>query len=221
MKKIRNPQELPGKTVERLSQYRRILFNSMAEGTNNIYSHELAGMMNLTPVQVRRDLMLIGYSGSQSKGYVIKDLVALIGRIIDSEQGQKIAIVGMGNLGRAITSYFSGKREKLHIVAAFDNDLQKTDRVIAGVPCHHITKFGEVIGKEGISIAVLTVAPEATHEVARLLLESGIRGILNYTSVPLTVPDQVYLEEYDIVTSLEKLAFLVKQRIEPGNTQAS
>ncbi len=203
--------QLPGKTVERLSQYRRILYNSIREGKTNIYSHELAKMMNLTPVQVRRDLMLIGYSGSQSKGYVIKDLVDLIGRIIDSKEGQKIIIVGMGNLGRAITSYFVGKREKLFIVAAFDNDLQKTDRIVAGVPCYHVNRLKEVIEKESIRIAVLTLAPEATHEVARKLLDAGIRGILNYTSVPLTVPPGIYLEEYDIVTSLEKLAYLVKQ----------
>ncbi len=204
------PQELPGKTVERLSQYRRILYNSIREGKTNIYSHELAKMMNLTPVQVRRDLMLIGYSGSQSKGYVVKDLVALIGRIIDSDKGQKIIIVGMGNLGRAITSYFAGKRDKLSIVAAFDNDLQKTDRVVAGIPCHHINQIKEIVTKEEVSIAVLTVSPEATYDVSKKLLEAGIKGILNYTSVPLTVPDGVHLEEYDIVTSLEKLAYLVK-----------
>lgn len=203
-------EELPGKTVERLSQYRRLLYNSISEGKINIFSHELARLMNLTPVQVRRDLMLIGYSGSQSKGYVIKDLIALIGKIIDSENGQRIAVIGMGNLGRAITSYFTGKREKLSIVAVFDNDPQKTDRIIAGVPCHHISKLKEIIPAENISIAVLTVAPAATYDVAKLLLDAGIKGILNYTSVPLTVPEGVFLEEYDIVTSLEKLAFHVK-----------
>ncbi|MDX9940865.1 MAG: redox-sensing transcriptional repressor Rex [Bacteroidales bacterium] len=204
-------EELPGKTVERLSQYRRLLFNSVELGKTNIYSHELARMMNLTPVQVRRDLMLIGYSGSQSKGYVIKDLISLIGKIIDSDTGQRIAIMGMGNLGRAITSYFTGKREKLSIVAAFDNDPQKYDRIIAGVPCYHINKLKEVVQKENIGIAILTVAPQATHEATKLMLEAGVKGILNYTSVPVSVPEGVFLEEYDIITSLEKLAFLVKK----------
>ncbi len=202
--------DLPGKTVERLSQYRRILFNSTARGKTNVYSHELAKMMNLTPVQVRRDLMLIGYGGSQSRGYLIKDLIALIGSIIDSEQGQNIAIVGIGNLGRAITSYFTGKRDKLAIVALFDNDLHKADRIIGGVPCYHISKLNAIIPEKKISIAVLTVAPEAAHDVAQLLMQAGVKGILNYTSVPLTVPDHIFLEEYDIITSLEKLAFLVK-----------
>lgn len=204
--------ELPGKTIERLSQYRRILYNSIREGKTNIYSHELAKMMNLTSVQVRRDLMLIGYSGSQSKGYVIKDLVALIGKIIDSKEGQKVIIVGMGNLGRAITSYFAGKRDKLTIVAAFDNDALKTDRIIAGIPCYHIKDVKNIIEKEQISIAILTVSPEVAHEVAKHLMDNGIKGLLNYTSVPLTVPDNIYLEEYDIITSLEKLAYLVKSK---------
>lgn len=203
-------QELPGKTIERLSQYRRILFNTMNQGKTNIYSHELASMMNLTSVQVRRDLMLIGYSGSQSKGYVVKDLVELIGNIIDSDKGEKIIIVGMGNLGRAITSYFSGKREKLSIVAAFDNDQNKTDRIVAGIPCYHVNRLSEVVEKEGVSIAILTVSPEAARDAAKMLLDAGVNAIMNYTSVPLTVPEGVHLEEYDMVTSLEKLAYLVK-----------
>ncbi len=207
--------ELPGKTIERLSQYRRILYNTINQGKANVYSHELAKMMNLTSVQVRRDLMLIGYSGSQSKGYIIKDLVKLIGSIIDSDKPLNVAIVGMGNLGRAITSYFSGKRDRLSIVAAFDNDTQKTKRIIAGVPCHHIHSIAEIAPKEDIRIAILTVAPEGAHEAARLIINAGIKGILNYTSVPLTVPENIYLVEYDIITSLEKLAFMVKH--EPDN----
>lgn len=183
----------------------------MSQGKTNVYSHELAKMMNLTPVQVRRDLMLIGYGGSQSKGYLIKDLIALIGEIIDSNQGQKIAIVGMGNLGRAITSYFSGKRDKLMIVAAFDNDPNKTDRVISGVPCYHISRIKEIISSQQIKIAILTVAPEAAQDTAKILQDSDIKGILNYTSVPIIMPNHIFLEEYDIVTSLEKLAYHVKQ----------
>lgn len=211
---LKKASELPGKTIERLSQYRRILLNSLNDGKTNIYSHELARMMNLTSVQVRRDLMLIGYSGSQSKGYIIKDLVKLISSIIDSKRPQNVAIVGMGNLGRAITSYFAGKRDRLSIVVAFDNDPQKTNRIIAGVRCHHINQIKEILPEMEIKIAILTVAPEGTYEVAKLLMDAGIKGILNYTSVPLTVPDDVHLEEYDIITSLEKLAFFVKQDME-------
>lgn len=202
--------DLPGKTVERLSQYRRILYSKSEDGKANIYSHELAKIMNLTPVQVRRDLMLIGYAGSQSKGYVIKDLINLVSEIIDAEGGTKMAVVGMGNLGRAIANYLHGKREKLSIVASFDNDLNKTDRIITGVPCHHENKIEEIVKKENITIAIITVAPEATQQVANKLLDAGVKGILNFTSVPLTVPEGIYLEEYDIITTLEKLAYMAK-----------
>jgi redox-sensing transcriptional repressor len=110
---------------------------------------------------------------------------------------------------------FSGKRDRLSIVAAaFDNDTQKTDRIIGGVPCHHVNQLKDVLPVENIKIAILTVAPEATYDVAKMLMDAGIKGILNYTSVPLTVPEGVFLEEYDIVTSLEKLAFFVKQDLE-------
>ncbi len=203
--------DLPGKTVERLSKYRRVLFDRIGEGKINIYSHELAGMMNLTSVQVRRDLMLIGYSGSQSTGYAIKDLIEVIGSIMDSNEGERIAIIGMGDLGRSITNYFKGKREKLEIVASFDNNPKKIGRKIAGVPCYDENEMTEIIKNENISIAVITVPSEATKLVAQKLLQTGIKGILNFTSEPLTVPEGVYLEEYDIITSLEKLAYFVNK----------
>jgi len=201
--------DLPIKTIERLSQYRRLLLNRLASGRSNVFSHELASWLNLTSVQVRRDLMLIGCTGSQSKGYSISDLVSRIGRIIDRDSTQRIAVIGMGNLGRAITSYFSGKRDKLSIVAVFDNDTQKTDRIISGVPCYHINHIKEKIKLEGIRIAILTVTPSVAQDVAKILVESGIKGILNYTSVPISVPPDVFLEDYDMVTSLEKLAYFV------------
>ncbi|MFW5793211.1 MAG: redox-sensing transcriptional repressor Rex [Bacteroidota bacterium] len=211
MKKSEPDNEIPAKTIERLSQYRRLLITFAGDDKKNIYSHELAKIMNLTPVQVRRDLMLIGYSGSQNKGYLINNLIELIGSIIDSKEGEKIIIIGMGNLGRAITSYFLGKREKLNIVAAFDNDSYKTNRVISGVKCYDISRLKEIINKENVSIAVLTVAPEAAENTCKLLVNTNIKGILNYTTIPLKVPESIHLEEYDMITSMEKLAYFVKE----------
>lgn len=203
--------EIPEKTIERLSHYRRFLFRCLDEGKGNIFSHQLAALMHNTPEQVRRDFMLIGYSGSQSKGYDIRSLIDLISSIIDTPEGQKVAIVGMGNLGRAIVSYFSGKRAKLSIIAAFDNDLEKTNRIIAGIHCYHIEKMAELIKKENISIGVITVPSESAIDTVNLLVKAGIKGILNYTSAPLKVPNNVFLEEYNIITSLEKVAYFSKK----------
>ncbi len=202
--------KLPEKTVERLSEYRRTLLNCMSEGKTNIFSHELAKMHNITAVQVRRDIMFIGYTSSQRKGYDIKEMIDVIGNILDAQTGLNVAIVGIGNLGRAITSYFSGKRSKLNIVAAFDNDPEKTDRVIAGVPSYHISKIPEIVKENNISIGIITVPSDFASEIAKSLISAGIKGILNFTSVPLNVPENVYLENSDMITLLEKVAYFVK-----------
>jgi len=106
---------LPDKTVERLSQYRRNLLICKERGKTHIFSHEIANIHNITPVQVRRDIMLIGYTGTLRKGYNVEELVDLIGEILDKQEGQNVAIIGAGNLGRAIMKYFHNQREKLRM----------------------------------------------------------------------------------------------------------
>jgi len=111
---------LPEKTIERLSEYRRILLDCLAQGQTHIFSHELASLNHITAVQVRRDMMLMGFSSMQRKGYNIKELIGAIGNLIDTSDGLNVAVLGVGNMGKAITGYFRGKRSKLNIVATFD-----------------------------------------------------------------------------------------------------
>lgn len=203
---------LPEKTVERLSEYRRTLLNCLARGKTHIFSHELAQLHNITAVQVRRDIMFIGYSSSQRKGYDVNELVEVIGKIIDSEEGLNVAVIGMGNLGRAITHYFIGKRSKLNIVAVFDVDQNKIGRVISGVKCYSIQELAAVIEELKISIVLLTVPAEAAVSTTEKIISAGVHGLLNFTTVPLNVPDNVFLEEYDMITSLEKIAYFVKAK---------
>ncbi|MFW5877806.1 MAG: redox-sensing transcriptional repressor Rex [bacterium] len=203
--------KLPGKTIERLSQYRRILLNCLSSGKTHIYSHELANMLNLTAVQVRRDIMLMGYSTSLKKGYDINELIKVIGTILDTRKGQNVAVVGVGNFGRAITGYFTGKRSKLNIVATFDTDPSKINRVISGVNCYPVQQLSQMIKELDITIAILTVPPDHAESVAESLVIAGIKGILNFTSVPLNISGNVYLEDYDMITSIEKVAYFVKK----------
>ena len=207
-------KHLPHKTVERLSQYRRALLLILSKEKTHVFSHEIAQMLHITPVQVRRDLMLIGYSGNLRKGYDIKELIELIGKIIDTDKGQRVAVVGLGNLGKAIISYFRGKRTKLTIVAAFDVNPEKIDRIYNGVPCHHTDLLPKIIRQENITIGIITVPAEQAAPVAETLVLSGIKGILNFTPKPLNVSPYVYLEEYDMITSLEKVAFFAKKNDE-------
>jgi redox-sensing transcriptional repressor len=204
-------RKLPEKTIERLSQYRRALLISLSKKKQHIFSHELAAILHLTPVQVRRDIMLIGYSGTLRQGYEIRELIHLIGNILDSEQGLKVAVIGLGNMGRAMISYFNGKRTKLTIVAAFDINPEKVNRVYAGVPCYHIDMLNKIIKNENIPIAIMTVPGEEAARVTETLVLAGIKGLLNYTSTPVNVPGNIYLQEYDMITSLEKIAYFVKR----------
>jgi redox-sensing transcriptional repressor len=207
-------KNLPHKTVERLSQYRRSLLMILSKEKTHVFSHEIAQMLHITPVQVRRDLMLIGYSGNLRKGYDIKELIELIGRIIDSEKGQRVGVIGMGNLGKAIISYFKGKRSKLSIIAAFDINPEKINRVYDGVACYHISQLTDIIRQNNISIGIIAVPSEEAPAIAEILVLAGVKGVLNFTPKPLNVPPYVYLEEYDMITSLEKVAFFAKKNDE-------
>ncbi len=202
---------LPGKTVERLSEYRRQLLGCLAENKNYIFSHDLAALLHITAVQVRRDLMLIGYSSVLRKGYDIKELIDTIGRIIDSGEGLNVAIIGIGNLGRAVTGYFRGKRSKLNVVASFDNDPQKVNKVVSGVKCYHVQDMEQIIKELNIKIAIMTVPADYAKSILEQVVRFGIKGILNFTTIPLKVPSGVYLEEYDMITSMEKVAYFVKE----------
>ncbi len=201
---------LPEKTIERLSEYRRTLFRCLDEGKSHIFSHELAGLHNITAVQVRRDIMFIGYTSQGRKGYNISELISVIAGIIDPSDILNIAIVGYGNLGKAISSYLVNKRPKLKIVAAFDIDPKKIGSSNSAVACYSVERLREIISQHDISLALLTVPADAAKQMSKILVASGIKGILNFTTVNLSVPQEIYLEEYDMITSLEKVAYFVK-----------
>lgn len=203
-------KKLPEKTVERLSQYRRVLLKVAEEGKNHIFSHELANLLHITSVQVRRDIMLIGHTGTLRKGYEITELVRSIGEIIDCKKEQKVAVIGAGNLGKAIMGYLKGKRTKLTIKAAFDVNPDKVGRVISGIRCYHVDELKDIIEKENITIAILTVPGDQAVQVAEECIKAGVRGVLNYTPTPVNVQPHAYLEEYDMITSIEKVAFFAK-----------
>jgi redox-sensing transcriptional repressor len=201
---------LPEKTIERLSEYRRTLFRCLDEGKTHIFSHELAGLHNITAVQVRRDIMFIGYASQGRRGYDIQELIKVIAGIIDPTDIMNLAIVGYGNLGKAISSYLLHKRPKLKIVAAFDIDPKKIGSTTSIVECFSIERLREIISSRNITLALLTVPADAAPQMAKALVASGIKGILNFTTVNLSVPGDIYLEEYDMVTSVEKVAYFVK-----------
>jgi redox-sensing transcriptional repressor len=203
---------LPERTIERLSQYRRSLYSCLDTGKTHIFSHELAALHNITAVQVRRDIMFIGYSTSNRKGYNVQELIQVISKIIDPQDILNVAVIGYGNLGKAISTYFIGKRPHLNLVAMFDLDPKKIGNRNGEIECYSIDRLREIIISKNISIGILTVPTYSAQDMAKELTQAGIKGILNLTSVILSVPDHIYLEEYDMITSIEKIAYFVKNQ---------
>ncbi|MFH0939541.1 MAG: redox-sensing transcriptional repressor Rex [Planctomycetota bacterium] len=199
------------KTVGRLSLYRRLLYRFAIAGQINIYSHQIAASSGITSTQVRRDLMVIGYSGSPNRGYRINDLIVSIGEFLDDKNGQQVALVGVGNLGRAILAHFAGRRPKLTIVAAFDVAPDKVNRVIHGCRCYSMTKFSTIVKRENITISILAVPADAAQNAAEMLVKSGVRGILNFAPVALMLPTMVYVQDVDMVIALEKVAYFARK----------
>lgn len=201
---------IPEKTIERLSEYRRTLLKCHAQGITHIFSHVLAGMHGITAVQVRRDLMLIGFSSDTKKGYDVKVLIDFIDSILYSEQTMNMAVIGMGHLGRAVTRYFNGKGLKLRITAAFDVDESKVGTTIDNIPCYHIDSFEEYVEQLDISIVIVSSPTSVASTLVLPIINAGIKGVLNFTSAPLNFPQGIVVENYDITTLLEKVAYFVK-----------
>ncbi len=202
---------IPEKTIERLSEYRRTLISCDKQGISHVFSHVLAGFHGITAVQVRRDLMLIGFSSDTKKGYDVKVLIKFISDILDSREPINMAVIGMGHLGQAITKYFNGKRLKLRIVAAFDIDPTKVGQEVMGIPCYDMKEFEEIAESKDINIVVLSSPTSAAAGLVVPIINAGIKGVLNFTSMPLNFPKGIIVENYDITTLLEKVAYFVKE----------
>ena len=204
------PNNIPEKTIERLSEYRRTLLSCHKQGITHVFSHVLAGIHGITAVQVRRALMLIGFSSDTKKGYDVKVLIDFISSILDSETAMNIGVIGMGHLGQAITKYFNGKGLKLRITAAFDIDPKKVGTQIDGIPCYHMDQFESKVEELGINIIILSSPTRAAQDLIVPIINAGIKGVLNFTSMPLNFPRGIVVENYDITTLLEKVAYFVK-----------
>ncbi|MEN8226357.1 MAG: redox-sensing transcriptional repressor Rex [Bacteroidota bacterium] len=202
--------ELPRNTVVRLSQYRRLLEKYKYLDEPYIFSHDLARMLDLKPVNIRHDLMLLGISGDRRKGYSVNALLEKIGESI-SCPGHGIVLVGMGRLGLSLIDYINNSESCVKILAAFDVDPAKVQTPCEAVPAYSIFELRDYITKYNIKTAILTVPSEETNDILPILLDAGIKGILNYTSEQLIVPDDITVRNVDVISFLEEIAYFVKE----------
>ena len=198
---------VPDKTIGRLSLYRRLLNVLHEEGAKSVFSHQLAAMAGSSAAQVRRDLMSVGVMGTVTHGYDVQALIRGIRDFLDAPGGQGVALVGVGNLGKALLSYFTGRRPNLQILAAFDADPYKVNRVIHGCPCFNIEECEGVIREKGITVAIVAVPAATAQAVAERIARAGVTGILNFAPVRLRLPPGVHVEDLDMTTALEKAAY--------------
>ncbi len=207
-------------TVERLSVYRRALEELSLDEVEYIHSHELAALVGVTPAQLRRDLASFGSYGNISRGYEVRGMSRTISQIIGTDRIQNVALVGVGDLGRALLSYRGFEERGFHIAAAFDTDPEKVGRVFAGRRCYGLDKLESVLVDQEIRILVLAARAEGLQEVVDRAVQAGVRSFLNFVPKTLVVPAGCFVEHIDISAKLEKLSFLSRKDAPPEAEEA-
>ena len=207
------------KTVARLSRYRRLLTSLRDQGVANIYSHELARHAVVSAAQVRRDFMAIGYSGSPNKGYEVPLCIESLSSFLDGARPQEVALVGVGNLGRAVLQHLATASPSAAIVAVFDTDPGLIGTTVQSCRVMDAGRMEELVRGLGIEIAVLTVPPASAQETAETLVRAGVKSIISFAPVPLDLPRHIFVEYMDITAALESAAFFSRRG--GGGTDAS
>ena len=202
---------IPQRTVERFFRYCQFLHTRLEAGSEFVFSHELAGAVGVSPEQVRRDLMNFRLKGTPQRGYPIKEFMAELYSHLESGSLTKMVLVGVGNLGKAILSYFLKRRPNLCIVAAFDLDPEKVDRVYSGCQVHHIGQLERTVSREKATVGIITVPASAAQEAADMLVRAGVRAIVNLAPAQLKLPPGVFLDQIDITLSIEKAAYFARK----------
>jgi redox-sensing transcriptional repressor len=197
-------------SVQRLSLYLRQLEGLLREGTTKVSSGTLGEALALTDAQVRKDLASLGHLGHPGIGYVVPELATAIRRVLGIDREWAVALVGVGNLARALLRYHGFVERGFRIVALFDADPAKCGQRVDGLEIHPAKRMPEVIAATGAQLGVLTVPSAAAQTVADDLVAAGIRGLLNFAPGVLRVPPGVSLVSVDLTVQLEQLAFLVQ-----------
>jgi redox-sensing transcriptional repressor len=204
--------KIPQRTVERFFRYCQFLHSRLEAGSEHVFSHELAAAVGVSPEQVRRDLMNFRQvKGTPQRGYPIKEFMAELYSHLESDSLTKMVLLGVGNLGKAILSYFLKRRPNLSIVAAFDQDPEKVNRVYSGCQVHHIGQLEKTVSREKAAVGIITVPAAAAQEAADALVRAGVRGIVNFAPVQIKVPAGIFLEQLDITLSIEKVAYFARK----------
>jgi redox-sensing transcriptional repressor len=205
----RGPDSIPNPAVRRLSLYLRQLESLQRGGRTTVSSKQLGESLGLTDAQVRKDLAYFGQFGHPGIGYRVDDLIGQVRRILGTDKTWNVILVGAGNLGRALSAYRGFEAKGFRLVAVFDKDPGKVGKKLGPFTIEALSDAPDTIAKQNIRLAMLAVPAEEAQTVADQLIDAGVRGLLNFAPVSITVPSHVALNAVDLAVQLEQLSFQV------------
>jgi redox-sensing transcriptional repressor len=199
--------EAPDIVVGRLPIYLRALTFMSEEGQEITSSQELSEKLGISSAQIRKDLSHFGEFGKQGTGYEIAYLRDQLKRILHVERTWSVALVGYGDLGTALANYAGFTPKGFEIVAVFDSAPDKIGLQIAGKQVKDLSEFPAVVRELNIKVAIVAVPSSSAQEVAETLVESGIKAILNYAPINISVPTEVQVQYIDPAAHLQHMTY--------------
>jgi redox-sensing transcriptional repressor len=197
-------------SAARFSLYLRRLESIHHTGTRMVSSGQLGEALGITDAQVRKDLANLGNLGHPGVGYPTEELIGALRRKLGIDREWLVALVGVGNLARALLRYRGFQQQGFRIVALFDADPAKIGQQLEGLTVYPPQQMQTVIASAGAELGIVAVPMEIAQEVADSLVAAGIKGLLNFAPVVLHLPPHVSLVAVDLAVQLEQLAFLVQ-----------
>ena len=172
-------------------------------------SHQLAEALGLSAAQVRKDLGYLGQFGRPGVGYYVPDMVKRLRKVFGTDKVWDLAVVGVGSLGRALLRYKGFLKRGFRPVAAFDIAKSKIGKRFGGITVQPMSQLESTIRDKQIKLAILSVPAAVAKEVAEKLVDAGIKGILNFAPVNLSLPEQIAVVPVDLAVQLEQLSYMV------------
>ena len=195
--------------IKRLPRYYRYLGELMEDGVERISSNELSGRMKVTASQIRQDLNNFGGFGQQGYGYNVKYLHSEIAKILGLDRTHTMIILGVGNLGQALANYTQFERQGFKLIGLFDVNPVLKGVSVRGIQVQMIDELPEFIKTHHVEIATLTLPKTKAIEMAKVLVDNGVRAIWNFahTDLNLSVPSDVIVENVHLSESLMRLSY--------------
>jgi redox-sensing transcriptional repressor len=204
-------QVVSPQTVNRLSLYLRCLRRLQELRIRRISSLEMARRFDLSATQIRKDLAQFGEFGIRGVGYDVDQLTEHLCTLLGLDRRHRVVIVGVGNLGRALSQYLGFNSGSFQVVAGVDIDPRQVGRPAGGFRIGHSADLAEIVSDSKAEIGVLTVPAEAAQENYDALVAAGIRGVLNFTRARLQSVPEVPVKDVDLRIHLEEMAFFLRE----------